>query len=98
MPIPAGATAYVKFGRKHANTPAVVTVAARVAWDGVAVADARIALGAVGPHPIRARDAERLLVGTGLEPEAIAAAAALGRGESEPVHRRDRQRRGTDAG
>ena len=51
VPDPTDPTAYLKFGRKHANTPAVVTVAARVAWDGDRVADARIALGAVGPHP-----------------------------------------------
>jgi CO/xanthine dehydrogenase FAD-binding subunit len=79
------ATAFVKFGRKHANTPAVVTVAARVAWDADRVADARIALGAVGPHPIRARAAERLLIGTGLDAEAVAAAAALAADECEPA-------------
>ena len=55
VPIPSEPTAFIKFGRKHANTPAVVTVAARVEWDGDRVADARIALGAVGPHPIRAQ-------------------------------------------
>ena len=48
------------------------------------VADARIALGAAGPHPIRARAAERLLVGSSLGPDAIAAAAAAAARESEP--------------
>ncbi len=85
VPIGSDATAYVKFGRKHANTPAVVTVAARVAWEADRVADARIVLGAVGPHPIRARAAERLLVGTGLDADTIAAAAALTADESEPA-------------
>ncbi len=53
VPIRPDATAFVKFGRKHANTPAVVTVAARVAWDGDRVADARIALGCrrTASHP-----------------------------------------------
>ncbi|HEY6014153.1 MAG TPA: hypothetical protein VIU37_09095, partial [Candidatus Limnocylindrales bacterium] len=76
--------AFLKYGRKHANTPAVVTVAARVTWDGLRVADARIALGAAGPHPIRARDAERVLVGTDLGADAIAAASAAAARECEP--------------
>jgi CO/xanthine dehydrogenase FAD-binding subunit len=54
----------------------VVTVAARVAFEADRVTDACIALGAAGPHPLRAREAERLLIGTRLEAEAIAAAAA----------------------
>jgi CO/xanthine dehydrogenase FAD-binding subunit len=62
----------------------VVTVAVRLRWDGAVVADARIALGAVGPHPIRALDAERLLVGTSLEADAIAAAAAAAAQGCEP--------------
>ena len=84
VPIRSDPTAFIKFGRKHANTPAVVTVAVRLEWDGNVVADARIALGAVGPHPIRARDAERLLVGTSLGADAIAAAAAAAAQGCEP--------------
>jgi CO/xanthine dehydrogenase FAD-binding subunit len=84
VPIPSGPSAYLKFGRKHANTPSVVTVAARVEWDGDRVAVARIALGAVGPHPIRARAAEDLLAGTDLGPGAIASAAAAAVEECEP--------------
>lgn len=75
VPVRGEPTAYLKLGRRHANTPSVVTVAARLEWRDDRVADARIALGAVGPNPIRARQAERLLVGTGLEAEAIAAAS-----------------------
>jgi carbon-monoxide dehydrogenase medium subunit len=84
VPIATGPTAYIKFGRKHANTPSVVTVAARVEWDGDRVAVARIALGAVGPHPIRARAAEDMLVGTNLGPAAIASATASAVEECEP--------------
>jgi CO/xanthine dehydrogenase FAD-binding subunit len=81
---PAEATAYSKLGRKHANTPAVVTVAVRLAWDGARVADARVALGAVGPHPIRARAAEQVLIGASLGTDVIAAAAAEAAAGSEP--------------
>jgi len=84
VPVRSERTAFVKFGRKHANTPAVVTVAARLAWDRDRVADARIALGAAGPHPLRAREAESLLIGTRLEAEAIAAAAAAAAGSCAP--------------
>jgi CO/xanthine dehydrogenase FAD-binding subunit len=84
VPIRSDPTAFIKFGRKHANTPAVVTVAVRLEWDGNVVADARIALGAVGPHPIRARDAERVLVGTSLGADAIAAAGAAAAQGCEP--------------
>jgi carbon-monoxide dehydrogenase medium subunit len=84
VPIRSDPTAFIKFGRKHANTPAVVTVAVRLEWDGNVVADARIALGAVGPHPIRARDAERLLLGTSLGADALAAAAAAAAQGCEP--------------
>ena len=84
VPIRDEPAAFIKFGRKHANTPAVVTVAARVAWGGGRVADARIALGAAGPHPIRARAAERVLVGTSLGRDDIAAAAEAAADASDP--------------
>ena len=84
VPIRDDPAAFIKFGRKHANTPAVVTVAARVAWGGGRVTDARIALGAAGPHPIRARAAERGLVGTSLGRDDIAAAAQAAAEASDP--------------
>jgi xanthine dehydrogenase small subunit len=84
VPLPKGKMSYVKFGRKHANTPAVVTVAAQVDTDGNRVRGARIALNAVGPHPIRARNAEKALVGFPLGAASIAAAAREATAECEP--------------
>ncbi len=84
VPIPRGRTAYIKLGRRLANTPAVVTVAVHTTWDAGLVTGTRIALGAVGPHPIRAHAAERLLTGTSLDPDAIVAAASAAAEESEP--------------
>jgi len=55
VPPPTGSPQFVKFGRRQANTPAVVTVALDVHLADGQVRDARIALGAVGPHPLRAR-------------------------------------------
>jgi CO/xanthine dehydrogenase FAD-binding subunit len=85
VPLPQGRTSYVKYGRKHANTPAIVTVAAQVMTgaDGQ-VNDARIALNAVGPHPIRARQAERVLVAAPLSAATIAEAARVAADECDP--------------
>jgi CO/xanthine dehydrogenase FAD-binding subunit len=75
VPVTTDATAFLKFGRRAANSPAVVTVAARARLEDGTVADARIALGAAGPHPLRATSAERAIVGTVLDDAAIATAA-----------------------
>lgn len=84
VPIPRGKTAYIKHGRKMANTPAVVTVAAHVTSEDSLISEARITLGAVGPHPIRAERAERIVVGSSLDPDVIKKAAAAAADECEP--------------
>ena len=82
--VPTGKTAFIKYGRKHSHTPAIVTVAAHLVWDGDVVSSARIALGAAGPHPIRAREAEALLEGAVLDESNIEAAATAAAAESDP--------------
>ncbi len=84
VPKPAGRTAFHKFGRKRANTPAVVSVAVRIVQTDGLVSDARVALGAAGPHPIRARETEASLVGGPLSPVVIEAAAAMAAREARP--------------
>jgi CO/xanthine dehydrogenase FAD-binding subunit len=84
VPVPKGKTVYVKYGRRHANTPAIVTVAAHVSLAGKKVKDARLALNAVGPHPIRAAGAERALIGAAFDEAAIAEAAQAAAEECEP--------------
>ena len=84
VPVPGPSTAYLKLGRKHANTPAVVTVAVSLSWAGERVVEARISLGAVGPHPLRAREAERIVTGTSLDAATVAAAAGAAADGSEP--------------
>jgi CO/xanthine dehydrogenase FAD-binding subunit len=84
VPRPKGRVAYVKLGRRHANTPAVVSLAANLALDGKRIEKARIALNAVGPHPLRATQAEETLVGSTLDATTIAAAAAAAAEECEP--------------
>jgi CO/xanthine dehydrogenase FAD-binding subunit len=84
VPRPGGKTVYLKYGRRHANTPAVVSVAAQVWLDGGQVQDARLALNGVGPHPLRATQAEQALIGASLDAETIAAAASAAAGECQP--------------
>ena len=84
VPKPSGKTAYVKYGRRHANTPAIVTVAAHLLFDGERVSDARLVLSGVGPHPKRSPEAESALVGASLDERSIAAAAAAAAAGCEP--------------
>jgi CO/xanthine dehydrogenase FAD-binding subunit len=85
LPPSSGQTAYLRYGRRQANTPAVVAVAVRIesAPDGTVNA-ALIALGAAGPHPLRARQAEAALVGRPLDAPSIAAAAQAAQAECDP--------------
>ncbi|MBE7555131.1 MAG: FAD binding domain-containing protein [Anaerolineales bacterium] len=84
VPAAVGKTAYLKYGRKHAVTPAIVTVAAHLVLDGSKVKEARLALNGVGPHPLRARKAERVLAGSALTTASIAAAAQAASEECNP--------------
>jgi len=67
----------VKFLPQTADDYATVSVAAtlRLAADGT-VADARVALGACGPTPVRARAVEAALIGARPDTRRIADAAA----------------------
>lgn len=64
---------------------AVVNCAAFVRLEGDTIADARIALGAVGPTPMRASDAERLLAGQHFSAAVAEAAAESAGGEARPI-------------
>jgi CO/xanthine dehydrogenase FAD-binding subunit len=84
VPVATGKTAYLKYGRKHAVTPAIVTVAAHLVLDGTQVKEARLALNGVGPHPLRAKNAEAALAGSALTAASIAAAAQAASEECDP--------------
>ncbi|MBI4613372.1 MAG: xanthine dehydrogenase family protein subunit M [Planctomycetes bacterium] len=82
---------YVKFERREAMDIAVAGVAAAVRLlpgkegSPPACGEARIALGAVAPTPMRALEAEEILAGQELSPERIARAARAAAGESRPI-------------
>jgi CO/xanthine dehydrogenase FAD-binding subunit len=86
VPRSGGRQAWYKLGLKRGGAIAVVSVATAVALDPAGrVADARIALGAVGPRPFRARDAEAHLVGAARDSGRIARAAELAAGAARPI-------------
>jgi len=86
IPAPASRSggAYRKLKRKTGDF-AIVSVAAQVALDSAdAVGGARLALGAVGPTPVRARRAEASLVGRTAGESVFAETARIAAQESRP--------------
>ncbi len=77
-------TSYEKFGRRSANTPSIVTVAAVLKFTDNLVQEARLALNAVGPYPLRAMEAEAFLAGKPLNGENIREVAKIAANECEP--------------
>lgn len=80
-------TAFIKIMRRQALDCSIVSVASRVTLtpDGERCAEARIALGAVAPTPIRARKAEALLAGQKVEPDLLHAVGRQAREETSPI-------------
>lgn len=66
---------FIKVGRRKAMEIAVASVAVGLRVGDRGATHVRIALGAVGPRPLRARTAEQLAEGAPLDPDRIAAAA-----------------------
>jgi carbon-monoxide dehydrogenase medium subunit len=85
VPVPAGKTTFIKYGRKQANTPSIVTVAVHLQLNDDQVTAASIALNGVGAHPFRATKAEATLTGAALDAKTIDAAAAAAAEESDPM-------------
>ncbi len=76
---------FLKLGLRRSQAISVVSVAAVVAFDGDRVARARIALGAVAPTIVRAREAEAFLQGQRLTDEVIARAGELAQAAARPI-------------
>ena len=77
---------YIKHSPRGAMDIATVGVASAVSVDRSGVCtDASIALGAVAPTPLRARDAEDMLRGRTLGPELLQAAAEQAMSQASPI-------------
>jgi carbon-monoxide dehydrogenase medium subunit len=81
------ATAFLKAGRRRAMEIAVVCVAARLTLDtaGERCVDVRIALGAVAPTTWRSREAERVIEGRAVTPEAFREAGRAAAAGCRPI-------------
>ncbi len=84
---PRSATAFLKAGRRRAMEISIVCVAARLTVDAdlERCQDVRIALGAVAPIAMRARDAERYLEGRPLTDPAMREAGRIAAAECRPI-------------
>jgi carbon-monoxide dehydrogenase medium subunit len=80
-----GKTAFLKLGRRKAMTLSVVNVAVRLEMGGKKCKDARIAMGSVGPTPLRCTRAEDLLKGKGPDRALIAQCSGEAMAACSPV-------------
>jgi carbon-monoxide dehydrogenase medium subunit len=86
-PVAGSGSSHLKIGTRGGGTDiALVGVSAAVTLgDGGVIASAGLVLASVAPTPLRARDAERLLVGRPPTDEALAAAADAAAGACAPI-------------
>lgn len=77
--------AYTKHAVRKAMDLAIIGVAVKLTMDGDVCKDARIALGAVAPTTMRARNAEKALIGKKLTDDVIVEASLAARDECSPI-------------
>ena len=77
---------YIKFGRRGAMEIAMIGVAALITLEpqDMVCREARLAFATAAPTPIRAKEAEKALVGKRLDPDVIDSAAQTAVGEASP--------------
>ena len=80
---------YHKLRRRGSFDFPVLGVAAWVRWNGKSVAEARIVLGGVASYPQEIPEAGAALLGSGLEPEAVAKAADAAFRPAKPMDNTD---------
>jgi len=82
---PRGGTAMVKHSLRAADFPIAIVASVLTMGAGKTCIDARIAVGAAGPKPIRASSAERYLKGSSLDEGTLALAAERATDGAEPT-------------
>lgn len=76
---------YIKFGLRRSGALAVVGVAVAVEMDGEVCKNARIALGAVAPVPMRAMEAEAMIKGKNVDEELLEQVGVCASTECKPI-------------
>ena len=83
---PAWSCGFAEFSRRAGDFAIAMAVVA-LRWDGDLIAEARIGIGGAADRPVRASEAEALLVGVGADAfEAAAEAASRGLRPLEDIH------------
>jgi CO/xanthine dehydrogenase FAD-binding subunit len=87
MPPPYSGSGYVKLGKRKALEISVVNVAAFISLESPdgPIRKARVVLGAVAPVPLRARKAEKVLIGQKAGESLFAKAGDAAAGDSKPI-------------
>ncbi|MBC8258113.1 MAG: xanthine dehydrogenase family protein subunit M [SAR324 cluster bacterium] len=85
LPQPSGNMFYSKHAPRQFMDLAVVGVAVRLQKNQGMVREARVALGAVGPTPLRAKKTEALLTGKTLTPKLMLEAGEMAADECSPI-------------
>lgn len=78
-------SAYFKHSVRKAMDLAIIGLAAWIRMDGSKVADCRIAMGGVGITPLRARNAEKVLIGNEITDELLEKAGVAASEECSPI-------------
>jgi CO/xanthine dehydrogenase FAD-binding subunit len=76
---------FLKVSRVKPKGVSVISIAAHLPSSGGRIAAPRVAYGAMGPAPVRARAVERVLDGKSLDPATIAAAKAVAAEGAQPA-------------
>jgi CO/xanthine dehydrogenase FAD-binding subunit len=85
LPRPKGRCVFLKLGRRKAMSLSVVNTAVRLQMSGGICREARIAVGAIAPTPLRCLEAEALLMGKRIDRELIALCAKAAIAAGSPV-------------
>jgi carbon-monoxide dehydrogenase medium subunit len=87
VPMPNGGTAssFKRIGRRKAFTLSIVSAAAFIQMEGKICVDANLAFGCVAETPIRAPDAEAVLINSELDEEAIEEASKIVYDTVQPI-------------
>ena len=78
-------SAYFKHSVRKAMDLAIIGVGARIKMDGDKIADARVCMGGVGITPLRAKNAEQILIGNEITDELLEKAGAAASQECSPI-------------
>ena len=78
-------SAYFKHSVRKAMDLAIVGVGVKVSMDGNRIADARVCMGGVGITPLRAKNAEAILIGNEISDELLERAGVAASEECAPI-------------